>query len=74
MTKSKRADESERNEKSQHLEEAGGRERKDYHVDIATGLGVGAVRLLVFQQTLSETLAPKDSILCPESREGPNCI
>lgn len=45
MTKNKRADESERNEKGQHLDgEVGGRERKDCHVDIATALGMGAVR------------------------------
>lgn len=45
MTKNKRTDESERNEKGQHLNgEVGGRERKDYHVNIATSLGLEAVR------------------------------
>lgn len=42
MTKNKRADELERSEKGQRLYgEVGGRERKDYHVDIATAFGSG---------------------------------
>lgn len=49
--------------------EIGGRERRVYHVEIATSLGVRAVwkyRPTRIQQFVSETLAKKDPIIyCP---------
>ena len=64
----KEQDELERSEKGQGFSgEVGGREGRDYWVEIATALGVGAVwRCRPIQQSMSETLAPKDFILyCP---------
>lgn len=54
--------------------EVGGRERRDYHVDIATALEVRAVwkyRPTRIQRSVSETLAKKKDpiIYCPVKAE-----